>query len=466
MLYLRQSVARDDSISIELQEIAGRDYCAQHGYDVVAVEIDEGISGRTWTKRPAVQRVIDMIESREADVIVLWKWSRLSRSRKDWAVAADRVDVAGGRIESATEPIDTATASGRFARGVMTEYAAFQSEQIGEQWAEVRARRFSLGLPPAGKVPWGWVSRKTHIESIPEQVPIVRTMYRLYGEGRGAAYIAYWLNAQGIPAPRGGDWRPVTVTSCLDSPIHAGLVSYLGETRKGAHEGIISEAEYAKYRRMRDDRSTPKKPRRSTYLLSTLVVCHCGLKRAGSTLTERRQSGRTVSYYSYKCPAATEHTKSVAAWRVEIPVVEWLRSFKVSPAPAPPVSAQADADAIAREILDAERTMDRLTLQLAQDIIPKASYERTRDSLLTEINRLQAAQREAALQTMLPPSAYLDAHADALDSWDDLQVADKQAVLRGVVRSITIRDDGLIEVLPQWGGEPIVLEQAQGVNAG
>src|SRR5690348_11701092 len=110
VLYLRQSISHDDSISLELQEASCRAYCQQQGYQVVAVESDPGISGRTW-KRPAVNRVMQLIEDGGADVVVLWKWSRLSRSRRDWALAADRADVAGGRIESSTEAVDIGTAT-------------------------------------------------------------------------------------------------------------------------------------------------------------------------------------------------------------------------------------------------------------------------------------------------------------------------------------------------------------------
>ncbi|HEY2644565.1 MAG TPA: recombinase family protein, partial [Galbitalea sp.] len=146
ILYLRQSTYREESISLELQEFEGRAYAARNGYEVVGVEGDPGISGRTWN-RPAVQRVMKMIDDGDADVIVLWKWSRLSRSRLDWAVAADRVESAGGRIESATEPIDATTSTGRFARGMMTEFAAFESERIGDVWRESHARRIRNGLP-------------------------------------------------------------------------------------------------------------------------------------------------------------------------------------------------------------------------------------------------------------------------------------------------------------------------------
>ena len=141
ILYLRQSIAREESISLELQEDAGRRYATQQGYEVIGVEADEGISGRTWHKRPAIQRVMAQIETGEADVIILWKWSRLSRSRLDWAIAIDKVEAAGGRIESATEQVDVSTSTGRFARGMLAEFAAFESERIGDTWKEAHQRR-------------------------------------------------------------------------------------------------------------------------------------------------------------------------------------------------------------------------------------------------------------------------------------------------------------------------------------
>lgn len=44
--YLRQSIAREESISLALQERACRDHCLARGYEVAAIESDPGISGR------------------------------------------------------------------------------------------------------------------------------------------------------------------------------------------------------------------------------------------------------------------------------------------------------------------------------------------------------------------------------------------------------------------------------------
>lgn len=456
VLYLRQSVARDDSISIELQEIAGRDYCAAHGYEVVAVEVDEGISGRTWSKRPAVQRVMEMIEARDADVIILWKWSRLSRTRKDWAIAADRVDVAGGRIESATEPIDTATASGRFARGVMTEYAAFQSEQIGEQWAEVRARRFNLGLPPHGAVPWGWLSRRTHIEPHPEQSPYVPKMYQMYIEGRGATTISAWLNREGVATRSGKPWVPTTVKRLLNSPIHAGYVEYRGEVREGAHDGIISESTWARYQQAREGRSVPMRARRSTYLLSSLLVCHCGRKRFGC----RSGSSDEGRYSSYACPSTVPHpagTKSIATHRVDRAISDWIKSEDITAAIEESVKTAVDVEAIAREITVIEKRLVKLTEHLVSGLVPEQAYRATREKLESDAAALTEEMGRARLSRMVNPRDYLAALDGVRERWDGLPLEEKRALLRTLVLTITVRDDMKVEVMPTWG-EPVVID--------
>lgn len=449
VLYLRQSVSRDDSVSLELQELAGRDYCATQGYTVVAVERDEGLTGRNWSRRPAVQRALTMIEAREADVIVLWKWSRLSRNRKDWAVAADQIDVAGGRIESATEPIDTSKASGRFARGVMTEYAAFQSEQIGEQWNEVHAHRFERGLPPTGTLPWGWESKRDHIETTEEASNIVAEMYRRYLSGQGTSGIASWLNSLGIPAKRSRTWRHRSVITCLESPIHAGLITYRGETRKGAHDAIISEATWAQYQRARERRTRVRQPRSSDYLLTGVLFCHCGEKRFGSTVTKTLTSG-PAKYTSYVC--RSNHTvKAMACWRVNAAVSSWVKALDADASPEPPASVRADRELAAREVLAIDRQLDDLTRHLLSGLVPEASFKRTRDELLAEREVRQNVLDEQEHQSIAPARDYIAGQREAIECWDTLDVPAKRETVKSLVERITFEADGTMSIRAVWG---------------
>ncbi len=55
LIYVRQSVAREDSISLELQEKACRDHARTRGYAIVDVIADPGVSGLQFSRRPGIQ---------------------------------------------------------------------------------------------------------------------------------------------------------------------------------------------------------------------------------------------------------------------------------------------------------------------------------------------------------------------------------------------------------------------------
>lgn len=454
IIYLRQSVHREESISLELQEIACRDYCDRAGYVVIGVEADPGISGRTWN-RPAVQRTMTALEAKDADVVVLWKWSRLSRSRKDWALAIDRADIAGGKIESATEPIDTATASGRFARGVMTEYAAFQSEQIGEQWEEVRQRRLKLGLPASGRLPFGWEWHEGGIRPHVEQAPLVVEMYRRYLSGDGSAAIAQWLNLQGVAAPNGGLWRRARPLTVMDSPIHAGLVPYREATYPGQHDPIIESDTWEQYRRERERRrETGAKPRSYAHLLSNLVICTCGNRMHGKGSV----TGGKL-YRGYICGERLnghDGRAYASALTVEPLVVDWLMTFDPEvDTSVDTTSHRARLDAVMREQNALEVELVTLTRQHTRGIIPEAAYVRASADIEADLARLRTDERKLVGTAQGAPSG---AQLGTLrGTWPSLTVSEQNRALRQVVASIRVRDDGRSFVLnTTWGSSSVL----------
>lgn len=454
IIYLRQSIHREESISLELQEIACRDYCDRAGYVVVGVESDPGISGRTWN-RPAVQRTMAAIEDGTADVVILWKWSRLSRSRKDWALAIDRADIAGGKIESATEPIDTATASGRFARGVMTEYAAFQSEQIGEQWEEVRQRRLKMGLPASGRLPFGWEWADGGIRPHPEHSPLVVEMYRRYLSGDGAAAIAQWLNARGTPAPNGGAWRRARPLVVMDSPIHAGLIPYRDSTYPGKHAPIIDRETWDEYRRIREQRrDAGVKPRTYAHLLSNLMICRCGNRMhgkgsvTGGKLYRGYLCGETLSGHDGRA--------YVSALTVEPLVVDWLMTFD------PEVDTRVDAssqrarlDAVTREQNALEIELVTLTRQHTRGIIPESAYVRASSDIEAELARLRAEENKLAATARAAPAGKQVAALRV--TWREATMSERNRALRQVVASIRVLDDGTkFDLTTTWGSSSVL----------
>jgi site-specific DNA recombinase len=464
VLYLRQSTYREDSISLELQETAGRDHCARMGYTVVAVEADPGISGRTWA-RPAVQRVMALVENGDADVVVLWRWSRLSRSRKDWAIAADRVDVAGGRIESATEPNDP-TAAGRFARGVMTELAAFESERISEQWKEIHANRVARGLPPGGSLPWGWKWADGAVEPDADKAPVIVEAYRRYLAGAGIRDLTRWLNGLGVKPKHRDAWHNQTITQCLDSPVHAGLVSHQGKISPGAHEGLIDVPTWEAYRREREHRAGEREVKRR-YLLSGIAQCPCGQPMNGFTVTKASaaRGGGKRHFVSYRC-ITLGRTEGHGSWSMTARIVEgatldWLQQVaddvenRAPRAAARRDDARRETQRIAREITALDTQLTALTKHLASGLVPETAYLATRDDIMATRRELERGLGEAERLVLHVPADPSAIARGALRDWETLPIDGRRALLRQLVHAVVVDyETKAARVVPVWAPVP------------
>lgn len=442
--YLRQSTYREESISLELQETACRDYAKRHGYDVIAVHSDPGISGRTF-KRPGVQAVMGMIERHEADTILLWKWSRLSRNRLDWYVAADRCQQAGGAIESATEPIDTSTSIGRLSRGMMIEIAAFESERAGDQWREAHERRVKQGLPHTGRARFGYIYDVDLQTYRPDPVtgPMLVDMYRRYIGGASFHALTSMLTQHGVPTAQGGRWAVPTIKVMLDSGFAAGRIKYRGEYHPGVHERLIDDATFAAYQQVRGRRRPRPRAENSPYLLSGLIKCgECGTPLSGWTANN---GPRTVYY---RCEAAiiskAHKRKFVQAKIAEGEVLDAVRDLAARAIPSVPVgdaSAVADIGHLQRDVERHRSALGRLTVQLVDGVITDEAYKAAAARLEVRVAEAQATLDDAVAAPALPDVSPQTA-AELLERWDSMPVSGRRALLHALVERVEVSFEG------------------------
>ena len=451
LLYLRQSVSREESISLELQEIAGREYCTRRGYVVTEVLADPGISGRTWA-RPAVQRAVGMVEAREADVIVVWKWSRFSRSRRDWAVAVDRVEAAGGRLESSTEPVDTTTSTGRFTRGMLAELAAFESERIGDTWRETHRRRLALGLPSGGSVVRpGYVydGAERVFKVDPESAPIVRELYQRYVDGTGFAVLSDWLLSIGYSSPRtGGRWSLGGIRRFLDNGFAAGYL-WIHDPEctqrheraatcprrvyvPGSQEPLITAEQWRTYLDARDQRTTVS-PRLLSPVsrLSGAVRClACGRRMTVSRAEPHRRDRMKCSNRLCESRSSVGVAVAEAKIRAWLPTVaEQVDQYAASIAPATSASADVERDRLARSAADAERALTQLTIDWARRVIPESAYIGARDALVAQRDAATTALAKVARQDV-EQGGFVGVAASLLADWDTLPAGDCSRILQ------------------------------------
>lgn len=434
VLYLRQSITREDSISLELQETACRNYCTERGYEVVAVEPDPGISGGTFN-RPGVQRTMRMIEARQANVIVLWKWSRLSRKRLDWYVALDAVEQAGGRIESATEQIDTTTSVGRLSRGVLVELAAFERERISDQWKEVLTRRRGMGLADA-KPRLGYIYDSGVHTPDPERSWVVTEIYRRFGKGEASRAIAADLNRRGIRTSRGNVFKAESIREVVAGGFGAGLLRYRGIYQVARHEAVVDAQtwELCLLRLQNRPRGTVTSIR---HTWSGLLRC----ARCGKTL-------HAASYTNYPpgtrwiCPGPKNFSGCTGAnaWAPTLSkVVEgWLRDVATGSdrefQEALKARPRVDRDSLTRARLRVEEDLLTIARKNNDRFYDDDTYLRLRAELKDKDRLLRKALAETEPVQVVEVQTVLDAYLSLPDG------TDKNTALRTVLRHVVVRN--------------------------
>src|SRR5207244_8731644 len=197
-------------------------YCQAQGWTVAEAYEDEGFTGRD-VRRPAYQRMMD--EPDRWDILLVLKIDRIHRNARNFMAMMDDLRRSGKDFVSATESLDTSTATGRFVADMLQRIAQLESEQIGE--------RVHMGMRQAaeeGKFlgmsnPYGYRydSASKNLIVVPAEAEVVREIFRLArDERRSMREIAGTLNAQGVVTKRGRAWSKRQLFRVLHSALSIG----------------------------------------------------------------------------------------------------------------------------------------------------------------------------------------------------------------------------------------------------
>jgi DNA invertase Pin-like site-specific DNA recombinase len=186
------------------QRTAIRSECERRGWQLVAIVGEDSGASSATLDRAGLQRVLDRLDAGEADVLVVAKLDRLSRSVAQSAVVMDRAKRRGWKFVALDLGVDTTSAAGELVANVMASVAQWERRAIGERTrAALAAKRnegVRLGRPPV----------------LP--VDVVRRVVAERKAGRSLRVIAAGLSADGVSTARGGPvWQVSAVQSVLSS---------------------------------------------------------------------------------------------------------------------------------------------------------------------------------------------------------------------------------------------------------
>lgn len=148
-LYVRVST---DHQSVRNQEIELQAVAERHGWTVVAVYRDQGISGtKGRDKRPGLDKLLQAVARKEFDIVAAWSVDRLGRSLIDLVGILQEFHAKHVDLYLHQQGIDTTTPSGKAMFQMMGVFAEFERAMIHERvmagLARARAEGKQLGRP-------------------------------------------------------------------------------------------------------------------------------------------------------------------------------------------------------------------------------------------------------------------------------------------------------------------------------
>lgn len=209
---------------------------------------DGGISGG-HLERPALQQLMQDVDDKKVDQIVVYKIDRLTRSLADFSRLVDRLDKAEASFVSVTQSFNTGTSMGRLTLNVLLSFAQFEREVTAERIRDKIAASKRKGLWMGGSVPLGYDADGRTLKINEGEAGSIRRLYDLYELHGALNLVAKAAEHSGIRSRRRqtktGHWRGGKVLSrghihhILTSPTYAGRIPHKGKTHEGQHPAII-----------------------------------------------------------------------------------------------------------------------------------------------------------------------------------------------------------------------------------
>src|ERR1700720_2202796 len=160
-IYTRKSTEEgldQDFNSLHAQREAAEAYIKsqkQLGWTLVVNQYNDGGFSGGSRDRPALQKLLEDVEARRLDCVVVYKVDRLSRSLLDFARLMDRFDQHSVSFVSVTQQFNTTSSLGRLTLNILLSFAQFEREIIGERTrdkmsAARRKGKWVGGMPVLG----------------------------------------------------------------------------------------------------------------------------------------------------------------------------------------------------------------------------------------------------------------------------------------------------------------------------
>lgn len=292
------------------QEIRGKEYCIQNGYDY-EVFIDSGVSGETFiTDRQSGYYLIQKTEKKidkktgllldsEIDAVYITDWDRISRNDLDkifiinHLISNNITYIELGDVKDLNDP------NQQLLMSIKSILSSYELKKLRIRIKRGLERSVSEGNVGGGSmVNYGYkkgLNKKLEIDE--KESEVVKKIFQMSLEGMGVKKISNYLNENKIPTKRmivgncpmkvRGEqkteflWRDAVIYSILKNPIYKGERLYKGNTYPSPN--IVSTQEFDLVQQLfKTRKNTKDTTNKYFYLLKGIIYCdRCGSRFYG-----------------------------------------------------------------------------------------------------------------------------------------------------------------------------------------
>lgn len=418
---VRVSRLGDDPVSPSEQAERIQQACERDGLALIATLDETNVSGGSpLERRHGLRQAVELVEAKQADVVVVAYFDRLVRSLQVQREVVDRIEQAGGAIIAVDiGEVRADTASRWLSSTMLGMVAEYHRRVTAERTAEAKRRAIADGRPTFANIPPGLRQRDDgRLEPHPDEATIVRDAFELRASGSPVREVREYLREHGIERSFHG------VQAMLTSRMYLGELRFGELVNPDSHPAIVPVDVWQKVQRMRAPRGRRPKSERLLARLGVLRCATCGARMVVGT-------SNNGAYAMYRCPPVGDCPRRVT---VSAELAEQVVADAVREVLAGVRGSASVADGIAeaeRDVEQRERELDA-AVQAFTGLDDVASARER----LTELRVARDAARErlAELLAAAAPTVAVTAGGD----WQAMTLDERRALIRAVILRVDV----------------------------
>lgn len=418
---VRVSRLGDDPVSPSEQAERIQQACERDGLALIATLDETNVSGGSpLERRHGLRQAVELVEAKQADVVVVAYFDRLVRSLQVQREVVDRIEQAGGAIIAVDiGEVRADTASRWLSSTMLGMVAEYHRRVTAERTAEAKRRAIADGRPTFANIPPGLRQRDDgRLEPHPDEATIVRDAFELRASGAPVREVREYLREHGIERSFHG------VQAMLTSRMYLGELRFGELVNPDSHPAIVPVDVWQKVQRMRAPRGRRPKSERLLARLGVLRCATCGARMVVGT-------SNNGAYAMYRCPPVGDCPRRVT---VSAELAEQVVADAVREVLAGVRGSASVADGIAeaeRDVEQRERELDA-AVQAFTGLDDVASARER----LTELRVARDAARErlAELLAAAAPTVAVTAGGD----WQAMTLDERRALIRAVILRVDV----------------------------